>query len=125
MKQSGMPESMYNETKNEWDQLEGLTGGGGGGGEGDNFIGPKLPHGNSGHMAGANISDEKDGKEEKQPPNYGDEDIDVDMISADNADLPDNDNEEEKEKEKEKKKEKEEKEEIKQEPPVTHRQTSI
>eukprot|EP01084_Bolivina_argentea_P018525 34476_1 len=29
-----------------------------------------------------NISDEKDGKEEKQAPNYGDIDIDVDMISA-------------------------------------------
>ncbi len=49
-------------SKNEWDQLEGLTGSGGG--EGDNFIGSKLPHeygggSGGGHMPGANISDEK------------------------------------------------------------------
>ncbi len=30
-----------------------------------------------------NISDEKDGEKEKGPPSFGDEDIDVDMISVD------------------------------------------
>merc|ERR1712129_685053 len=38
MKASGMPESMYNETKNEWDQLEGATEGATEG----NMIGPQL-----------------------------------------------------------------------------------
>eukprot|EP01084_Bolivina_argentea_P313674 543215_1 len=95
MEASGMPESMYNETKNEWDQLEGLTGGGQGG-EGD-FIGPKLPHQMGGGGHGNVVSDEKDGKEEKGPPrheknpNYdmGDHDIDIDDIDVDNAELPD------------------------------------
>ena len=131
MKASGMPESMYNETKNEWDQLEGISGGGGG--EGD-FIGPKLPHqmgGNGGGgQPGSNVmSEEKDGREEKGPPDAVeedtkmkmgdiDEDIDVDMI-ADNAELPDDENDGDKDKDQDKEEAKEEK------PPATLRQTSI